>query len=117
MGNNTVQNLPNNMLYQFDKDMFVWKIEIEKTRGDNYHFDKKIITEVYELNNKRLDLLASGRLIENKDLNHLEFSVFDYDKDDTYTFKINMPIARAPIDKVYLLRDAIERRYSQTKKR
>ena len=113
-----ITDIPNNMLYQFDDNRYLWNVELNSIRDGNYDNQRRLLTEVYELNgNNMLDLIASGRLVDNHDtVKESEFSIFDYDKDDMITFAITRPITRASIDKIYLLRDSINRRYNTLKK-
>ena len=111
---NKINEIPNNILYQFDSNRYVWKIELNSNG-----YGRRLFTEVYELNGKNmLDLVARGSLVDNPNITKDdEFSIFDYEKDDMLTFSITMPLTRASLDKVYLLRDAISRIDNVMKKR
>lgn len=110
-----VYNIPNNILYQFDENRYVWNVSLPKTREGNYEGSMEY-TEVYEKNNGLFNIVVSGRLINNPNtMKEDEFSIFDYDQDTRYSFKQNMPLREANLDDMYLFRECINRMNKKNK--
>ena len=107
----SVYNMPDNMLYEFDKNKYVWTVKLPATRSGNYPSKEYVpFTEVYEKNGEMFNLVASGRLINNPyTVKEGEFDIFDYDNDTRYSFKQTKPLERASLDDMYQLRDCISR--------
>ena len=109
MENVTVYNMPENRLYQFDSDKYVWRTQLYSTRRGNYPAREPIsLTEVYQKDDNYLRCIASGRIINNKYTNtDYEFTIFDYDVDTSIRFKIEMPLKEADKETYMMLRDNI----------
>ena len=118
MNNTNVKNIPLNNLYQFDNNKYVWRIEGNYIDSDG-HNKPIILTEVYELGkNDTLDLISSGKLIENDDVykDYHDFTIFDYNKNVTTSFQTTMNLTPAPLMIIYKLRDTISKMYHNEKK-
>ena len=109
MENVTVYNMPENRLYQFDSDKYVWKTKLNSTRGGNYPAREPMsVTEVYQKEDNFFRCVASGRLFNNKyTITDYEFTIFDYDVDTSLTFGIKMPLKEADKETYKMLRDNI----------
>ena len=115
MNNNSVSTIPENHLFQFDDNKYVWRIKLNSTRGGNYPAREPFVfTEVYEKGLDRLNCIASGLLREN--ISRGEFSVFDYDQDTNYTFGITMPLKEAGRNELMMLRENISQVYNSRSK-
>ena len=115
MNNKCVSEIPENRLFQFDENKYVWKVKLNSTREGNYPSNQPFVfTEVYEKGIGVLNCIASGLLREN--VAREEFSIFDYDKDTNYTFGITMPLKEADKDVLLMLRDNISQVYNSRSK-
>ncbi len=118
MENITVYNMPENMLYQMASDKYIWKVKLNGIRKGNHESNNtRIFTEIFESKNGMLNLLASGKLMDNpftrKDD---EVCIFNYDDDTSYTYKVECPLKEAKLDVMYQLRDYIQKLYQQRNK-
>ena len=115
-----VSNMPINTLYRFDTNKYVWSTMLNETRNGHYkqsEFTK--FTEVYEITNEGyMNLIASGKLVDNPDVFDYskEFAIFDYDKDDTISFRVTMFLEELDIKELNELREAIARNYHKANK-
>ena len=115
-----VMNIKPYNLYKFANNHYIWKIILRSTRNGNYVGNKyKDFTEVYKIDeNGLMTKVASGYLINNPntfDYNK-EFAIFDYDQCTSINFNIEMPLIKANVNELKLLREEIAREYKSKKK-
>ena len=115
-----VANMPINTLYKFDTNKYVWSTLLKETRNGNYKQDEFVkFTEVYEITEEGyMRLIASGKLVDNPEVFDYskEFAIFDYDKDDTISFKVTMFLQEFGINELHELREAIAKNYNKRNK-
>ena len=119
MSKGIISNLPYNRLYRFDEYYYVWKIKLHSTREGNYSTGELADTiEVYEIYNNMIHRVASGRLVSEEVTAKVnDFTIFDYDQDNSYTFGISKPIKEASATEYRLLKDNIALTYNKNNKK
>ena len=115
-----VSNIPMNTLYKFGDNYYVISLMLDQTRNNTYPLDKpKRFTEVYKLDpDGIMTRVTSGILVDNSAAYNFneEFAIRDYDMDDIFSFKVNMPLKEVGLEELYKVRDAIARSYKASKK-
>ncbi len=100
----TVKNMPSTVVFQFSKDLYVWKIMREKLRSGNVlSKEPRFFLEIFRMEKEGfLSCISSGLLITSSsydesglDQNHA-FHIFDYDRDREVTFKQERNLTIAP---------------------
>ncbi len=94
----TIYNIPENVLYQFSNNKYVWKVQRLSTINGNYPSDEPTVyTEVYFKGNDEVVRCGwSGHLINNPDsIEENKFAIFSYDMDAPTIFVIDMPLTPA----------------------
>ena len=101
-----ISDIPENQLFQFDYNKYVWRIKLNSTRAGNYPSKNPFVfTEVYEKGDGVLNCIASGLLREN--IYRKEFSIFDYDQDTNCIFGVTIPLKEAGKEILLMLRENI----------
>ena len=115
-----VSNMPINILYRFDVNKYVWSTLLTESKEGKYKTDEpQRYTEVYEItDNGYIKMISSGRLLPNVDYYDYSrgFSIWDYDQEKKYDFKVTTQLEELKLKDLYEIRDAVALNYRLGKK-